>query len=211
MSLDEVSGLQAVHTVVQGPPHDGAWYPRPNGPGGSVTEEERMANTPRRRDHTATTAFSPVTEAERARQVVAVLGGIEDRLVAGCAGATPAAAAPLPRLIEDVTRAELDGQPPSASDTCSAELAELVTAELARGLPPVLRMLGRNRPRWALAVHGEGLNERGRTLDLVRATHRRLGGAPRHPSAIGARPAIVVHTATEPGAADDGRDRPDRG
>ncbi len=176
-----------------------------------------MGNTPRRRDRTATTAFSPVAEAEQARQVVAVLGGIEDRLVAGCAGATPGTAAPLPCLIEDVTRAELGGRPPSAPDTCSAELAdeviELVTLELAHGLPPVLRMLGRNRPRWALAVHGEGLNERDRTLDLVRATHRRLGGAPRHPSAIGARPAIVVHTATEPGPADggDGRDRPDRG
>jgi hypothetical protein len=159
------------------------------------TEESCVVTSPRIRAEVNTNAATPAAQAEHACAVVAVLGALEDRLVAAAVSAgddrregndrfrprTDRRA--LIGLIDEVARAE------RRSDLDPALIAELVTLELAGDLPFVLRIAARGRPRWVLALHDERGRERCRTLDLVRATHRRLGGAPRHPSARGRRPA----------------------
>lgn len=132
-----------------------------------------MARIPRTMiPRTSAILASPVQQAERARQVVAVIRRVEDRLVDGRRddgnGRGP----------EHLSRA-ID----ATLTTDESDLAAAVVRELARDLPAPLRPLGRYRPRWALTLYGDVNGDRHQTLDLVRATHRRLGGTPRHPSA----------------------------
>lgn len=128
-----------------------------------------------------TNAVTPLELAE----VVAILGHLEDRLVADARSTSDGRSRSLPitDLIDELVRSE--GRP----DLDAALVGGSLTLELARGLPFVLRIAARRRPRWALSLHDWRGGERRRTLDLVRATHRRLGGAPRHPSSRSRRPA----------------------
>jgi hypothetical protein len=125
----------------------------------------------------------PVAEAEQAQRVVAVLGELEDRLVAGRCGAPVTRTRPpsVPALIHVLSH------PGGTDGPDDDRVADQVATELAHGLPAAFRLVGRTRPRLALALHDASSGDPSRTLELVRATHRRLGGTPRHPSARGRR------------------------
>jgi hypothetical protein len=138
-------------------------------------EEHAVARTPR----ASVRRTTPVQQAERARQVVTVLGRIEDRMVAdhrnGDVAGRPHGSTSLMGVIDEASR---DAWPGVDDD---------VACELAGHLPAPLRSVGSHRPRMALALYDGLPRDHGRVLDLVRTTHRELGGAPRHPSATGRR------------------------
>jgi hypothetical protein len=113
--------------------------------------------------------LTPIEQAERAREVVGALGRLEDRIVAD--GLPPGPRVRLAVRLGDATCNMLPGA------------AEEVTRELAMRLPPPLRGFGRRRPDAALSIYDELVRDPCRHLDLVRGTHRALGGSPRHPSA----------------------------
>ncbi len=121
-----------------------------------------------------TARMNPVAQAERARRVVAVLGQIEDRIVAGLDTGPRARTKRHGRLVTAFNEATAGTWPGVADQTAE---------ELAARLPAPLRGLGRHRPGTALVVYDELVRDPCRVLALVRAAHRGAGGAPRHPSA----------------------------
>lgn len=129
------------------------------------------------------TRLTPLQQADQARQIVGVLGRMEDRIVAGHWGVgarfLPSGATCLIGAIDEATRHTMP------------DVADEVTRTLAAQLPSLLRQVGRLWPRLALALYNDVLRDRSRVLDLVRSTHRQLGGSPRHPSAAAARPPIA--------------------
>ena len=140
--------------------------------------------------------LTPVQQADQARQVVGVLGRMEDRIVTGHCGVgarfLPSGATCLIGANDEATRHTMP------------EVADEVSRTLAARLPSPLRQLGRLRPRMALALYNDVLRDRSRVLELVRTTHRQLGGSPRHPSAAGARPPIAPMRYVMPSPSGDG-------
>jgi hypothetical protein len=120
------------------------------------------------------TSLSPVQEAEKALQVVGVLGRMQQRFAAGAwargtrfgrDGGTCLVGA-----IDEATRWTLPG------------VAEAVTTELTQQLPAPFRRIARFRPRLALALYNDSIGGQRGAEALVRAAREELG-VPRGPSA----------------------------
>jgi hypothetical protein len=116
-----------------------------------------------------TRTISPVEEAERARQVVAVLTRIEERFEEGHWRWGRRFAPGGNCLV---------GAIDEASDWMMPGVGHEVTVQLARRLPHGLRVVARTRPRLALATYNDLTGCRA-VLRLVGRTRAELGGLPR--------------------------------
>lgn len=126
---------------------------------------------------TPTGTWSPVLEAEHARQVVGVLTWVERRFAAGKwdRGAR----------FGDDGGVCLVGGIDEASRWTMTGVAEDATRQLAARLPVPLRALGRLRPRLALAMYNDLVGGRRGALQLVRRTRHELGGVAPLPGPTG--------------------------